>query len=117
MSPAQRRRLLAHAPLEKYTPSTVIELAALERQLQQVKRDGHAVDCEEFLPGLVCVAVRVPPATPKARSNLCVALQAPVMRLGIDKALQLLPALQRAAEALGRIDASPAQPKPTKAGR
>jgi DNA-binding IclR family transcriptional regulator len=117
MSPAQRRRLLAHAPLEKYTPSTVTDLAALESQLQQVKREGHALDREEFLPGLVCVAVRVPPATPKARSNLCVALQAPVMRLGIDKALLFLPALQRAAEALGRIEVPPPQPKPTQARR
>jgi IclR family acetate operon transcriptional repressor len=36
-------------------------------------------------------------------------LQAPVMRLSIDQALQYLPALQRAAEALGRIDAPPAK--------
>ena len=117
MTPAQRQRLLAHAPLEKYTPATLTDLAALERQLQQVKREGHALDHEEFLPGLVCVAVRVPPATPKARSNLCVALQAPVMRLGIDKALQFLPALQRAADALGRIDAPSAPTKATKGRR
>ena len=117
MTPAQRQRLLAHAPLEKYTPATLTDLAALERQLQQVKREGHALDHEEFLPGLVCVAVRVPPATPKARSNLCVALQAPVMRLGIDKALQFLPALQRAADALGRIDAPPAPAKTTRGRR
>ena len=41
------------------------------------------------------------------RSNLCVAIQAPVMRLSIEQALEFLPALQRAAEALGRIDAPP----------
>jgi len=119
MTPAQRRRLLAHAPLQKYTPSTLTDLAALERQLQQVRRDGHALDREEFLPGLVCVAVRVPPAEggTRGRSNLCVALQAPAMRLGIDKALQFLPALQRAANALGRIEAPADSPKPTKAKR
>jgi DNA-binding IclR family transcriptional regulator len=119
MTPAQRRRLLAHAPLQKYTPSTLTDLAALEKQLQQVRRDGHALDREEFLPGLVCVAVRVPPAEggTRARSNLCVALQAPVMRLGIDKALQFLPALQRAANALGRIEAPADSPKPAKAKR
>jgi hypothetical protein len=33
-----------------------------------------------------------------------VAVQAPIMRLGHDKALKLLPALQRAAEALSRIE-------------
>jgi DNA-binding IclR family transcriptional regulator len=111
MSPAQRRRLMAAAPLQKYTPSTLTDIEQIDKQLQQVRRDGYALDREEFLPGLVCVAVRVPPAAggTRALSNLCVALQAPVMRLSIDQALQFLPALQRAAEALGRIDAPPAK--------
>jgi len=38
-------------------------------------------------------------------SNLCVAVQAPVVRLGAAKARLMLPALQRAALALSRIDA------------
>ena len=53
--------------------------------------------------GEVCIAVLVPSAG--GRSNLCVAVQAPTMRLTPDKALQLLPALQRAAQALSEIDA------------
>lgn len=112
MSPAQRRRLLSAAPLQKYTPATLTDVDHIDQQLQQVRRDGYALDREEFLPGLVCVAVRVPPAAGGARalSNLCVALQAPVMRLSIDQALKFLPALQRAAEALGRIDAPPSNP-------
>ncbi|WP_020666049.1 IclR family transcriptional regulator [Amycolatopsis nigrescens] len=103
MSPAQRRKLLAHAPLKKYTPKTVTDLDALEDEFARIRRDGFAVDDEEFLPGLVCVAVLVP--TENGRSNLCVAAQAPVMRLTPDKALALLPALQRAAEAIGRVEA------------
>ncbi len=103
MTPAQRRRLLAHAPLQVYTPRTVTDLDALEDELKRVRRDGYALDNEEFLPGLLCAAVLVP-APGGARSNLCVAVQAPVMRLTADKALQLVPALQRAAAALAAID-------------
>ena len=67
--------------------------------------DGYALDDEEFLPGLLCLAVLVPsPAGLSNLSNLCVAVQAPVMRLTAAKAKQLLPALQRAALALSRID-------------
>ena len=44
------------------------------------------------------------PASPQGRSNLCVAAQAPIMRLTPDKALLLLPALQRAALALSHIE-------------
>jgi IclR family acetate operon transcriptional repressor len=102
MTPAQRQRLLAHAPLEAFTPNTLTNLDALEEEIQQVKRQGFAFDNEEFLPGLLCVAVLVPSAS--GRSNLCVAVQAPIMRLAPDKALKLLPALQRAADALSRIE-------------
>ena len=44
----------------------------------------------------------------RAPSNLCIAIQAPVMRLNADKARQWLPALQRAASALSQIDAQAA---------
>lgn len=103
MTPAQRRRLLAHAPLQAYTARTLTDPVQLEQEVRQVKRQGYALDNEEFLPGLLCVAVLVPSTL--GRSNLSVAVQAPVMRLGADKALQLLPPLQRAAAALALIEA------------
>ena len=103
MSPAQRRRLMGHAPLTRYTGKTLCELDVLDTELKRARRDGYAIDDEEFLPGLVCIAVLVPSAG--GRSNLCVAVQAPTMRLTPEQALQLLPALQRAAQALSEIDA------------
>ena len=110
MSPAQRHRLLAHAPLEKYTARTVTDVAKLEKEIKRVQAAGYALDNEEFLPGLLCIAVLAPPpgvGTPL--SNLCVAVQAPSMRLNAEKAKKLLPALQRAASSLSRID-TPAAP-------
>uniref|UniRef100_UPI00271529C7 IclR family transcriptional regulator n=1 Tax=Aquitalea sp. ASV15 TaxID=2795104 RepID=UPI00271529C7 len=102
MSPSQRRRLLEHVQLTRYTEHTLTDLAALEGELERVKRDGYACDDEEFLPGLFCLAVLVPVAGGK--SNTGIAIQAPVMRLTAEKALSLLPALQRAAAALARIE-------------
>ena len=113
MSPAQRRRLLAHVPLSAYTPKTLVDFETLENEIARVRRDGHAFDNEEFLPGLLCLAVGVP--NPQGRCSLAVALQAPVMRVTADKALQWLPALQRAAAALAAIDADaprPSEPSP-----
>lgn len=109
MTPSQRQRLLAHAPLEAYTPKTLTQLDALEQEIKQVKRQGFALDNEEFLPGLLCLAMLVP--SQHGRSNLCIAVQAPMMRLTVDKALKLIPALQRAADALSHIedDAMPDQ--------
>jgi len=108
MTPSQRQRLLAHAPLEAFTPKTLTDLDALEEEIKQVRRQGFALDNEEFLPGLMCVAVLVP--SPSGRSNLCVAVQAPIMRLTPDKALGLLPALQRAADAFSRIENDASDP-------
>ncbi len=110
MSPAQRRRLLSHAPLAAYTGKTLTDPALLEDELKQVRRDGYALDNEEFLPGLLCAAVLVPSGA--GRSNLCVAVQAPTMRLTPGKVLTLLPRLQQAAAVLSQIELE-AQPLAT----
>ncbi|WP_116297279.1 IclR family transcriptional regulator [Cupriavidus taiwanensis] len=107
LAPAQRQRLLANVELERYTQNTLTDHAQLESELERVKRDGYAMDDEEFLPGLVCIGVLVP-AADGGKSNLGLALQAPVMRVSRDKAVQLLPALQRAAAALAAIEADSA---------
>jgi len=102
LSAEQRKRLLAHAPLEKYTAKTITQLTKFEREIERVQREGYALDEEEFLPGLLCIAVQVPSAA--GLSNLCIAVQAPSVRLSTPKAKQLLPALRRAAAELSRID-------------
>ncbi len=106
MSASQRRRLLEHVPLERYTGNTIIDPEALEAEIERVRNDGYAFDAEEFLPGLLCLAVLVPRAG--GRSNNAVAVQAPVIRLPKDKLVGLLPALRRAAEALEKIEAEAA---------
>jgi DNA-binding IclR family transcriptional regulator len=60
MSTAQRRRLLSNAPLEPYTPKTLTDPEALEKEVQRVRKSGFAIDNEEFLPGLLCIAALVP---------------------------------------------------------
>lgn len=102
LTPPQRRRLLGHLPMQAHTPQTITSLERLEEELQRVAAQGYATDNEEFLPGLRCVAVLVPSA--QGRSNLCVAVQAPILRLTIDGVVDTLPALHRAAAALGAIE-------------
>lgn len=103
MTPGQRQRLLAHAPLERMTARTLTDLARIEREVKRVQKEGCATDDEEFLPGLLCLAVPVPSA--HGASNLAVALQAPTLRVDAARARQFLPALQRAAVAIASIDA------------
>jgi IclR family transcriptional regulator, acetate operon repressor len=103
MSAAQRKRLLAHVPLQAFTPKTLTSFEALDLELENIKRQRYALDDEEFLPGLFCIAVLVP--NPNGKSNMGIAVQSPVMRVNRDKALSFLPALQRAAQALASINA------------
>ncbi len=110
MSPSQRRRLLEDVPLTQYTPRTLVTFDALEAEIERVKRDGYALDAEEFLPGLFCIAVLVP-APNGGKSNTAIAVQAPVMRLTHDKAIQLLPAIQRAASRLSKIEREATPPR------
>jgi DNA-binding IclR family transcriptional regulator len=104
MTQLQRRRLLAQSPLTRYTEKTLITPEQVEQEIERVRRDGFAKDDEEFLPGLLCVAVIVPAA--QGKSNMAVAIQAPIMRMTADKSLSCLPALQRAAQALASIEAA-----------
>ena len=102
MSRAQRHKLLRYAPLKQLTANTITSLEALEEELKQVQSDGFAIDNEEFMSGLVCMAIAVP--TAHGRSNQCVAVQAPAMRLTAADAAALLPKLRGAAAALFEIE-------------
>ncbi|MBB4684065.1 IclR family transcriptional regulator [Amycolatopsis jiangsuensis] len=109
----QRQRLLGCTPLKQYTPKTITEPAALEAELERIREQGYALDDEEYLPGLVCVAVPVPRAD-GTRPVLGVAVQAPVMRLPLDDVTTTLPELRRAAEAISRHETAgdPAEDDP-----
>jgi DNA-binding IclR family transcriptional regulator len=101
MGARQRRTLLDGLPLTRYTASTLTDRASLEAELEAIRRDGHAVDAEEFVEGLVCVAV--PVAAPGQRTVRCaLALQAPAARMSLAQARLQLPRLQVAAQALAR---------------
>ncbi|MCE8023384.1 IclR family transcriptional regulator [Halomonas daqingensis] len=102
MSAAQRRRLLEMTSLKAFTSNTLTDIDALETEIESVQQNGYAFDDEEFLPGLICIAMLAP--NPKGRSNLGIAIQAPVMRMTREQALRHLPALERAAAAIAAID-------------
>lgn len=114
MPPVQRNRLLSHLKYQGYTPNTITSRIGLEAELARVRAQGYALDNEEFLTGLVCVAVAVfePGRRNKVRGS--VAVQAPASRLPIERAAGALPALRRAAEAfgaaIGPADETPARP-------
>lgn len=101
----RRRRLVAALELSRYTERTLVDAAALEAELVRIRRDGFATDNEEYLAGLVCVAV--PVVLSRRRTAACVAVHAPVARMPLDSAVRHLPALRQAAEAIGHTFDAP----------
>lgn len=101
MRPAKRDLLLSLISLERMTDNTITKKADLLKELADIRRNKYALDREEFLSGLVCLAV--PVFQQKANARTCVAaiaIQAPVTRMSPSNILTKLPVLQRAAEAL-----------------
>lgn len=101
LAPRRRSALLAGLPLARYTATTLTERALLDAELQAIARQDYAVDDQEFVQGLVCVAVPVRVAGQRA-VRCALALQAPVARMSLAQALQQLPHLRAAATALAR---------------
>jgi IclR family acetate operon transcriptional repressor len=98
--PAGRRKRVVDAlPLPCFTDQTIVDRRRLVDELARIRRDGVATDNEEYLAGLVCVAV--PVLARDGRAIASVAVHAPVARMPLAAALAHVPTLRRAAAALG----------------
>jgi DNA-binding IclR family transcriptional regulator len=64
----QRRALIAEMPLMRFTPHTITTPHDLENELAAIRAQGYALDREEWLMGLACVAAPV-----FDRHDVCVA--------------------------------------------
>lgn len=107
MPPEKRRIMLEAMILTRYTANTITHVGLLEAELDRIALTGVGVDNEEYLAGLVCLAVPVLDAD--GRTIACVAVQAPVARLPLGMAMEHLPALQKAATAMAQTFATPAE--------
>lgn len=101
MTAEARERLIAQLGLPGMTRNTITTTSALGAECEQIRRDGHACDREEFIAGLIAVAVPVKDAGGQVRAAL--AVHAPVARMTLADAVAQLPALRRAADRLGAL--------------
>jgi IclR family acetate operon transcriptional repressor len=99
MPPAKRARLVETLSFERHTKNTLTGRAAFDAELNAVRQQGFALDDEEFLSGLFCIAVPILDAG-KRTCLAGLALQAPVVRLNRENATEKLAPLRAAAEAL-----------------
>ena len=100
MPDAARERLLESlAPLRAYTPNSTVKPARLAAMLNRIRSEAVSTDNEEFMAGLVAIAV--PVRHPVGEQTIgTVSLNAPAARMTVKRARHFLPALRRAALAL-----------------
>jgi IclR family transcriptional regulator, acetate operon repressor len=100
MARRSRDRFLRLTPLIRHTPNTFSDPAKLSRELDEIRQRGYATDNEEYLPGICCLAV--PVRDSDSRVVATVAVHAPLSRMRIDQAIEFLPTLREAAEAIAQ---------------
>ena len=98
---SRRRRLLQSLELRRFTDSTITDSARLETELRQIRKEQVSFDREEYLVGVVCMAV--PVIGKNGEMLAALAIQAPQARMNVQTARRRRPALQHAAAELAEI--------------
>jgi DNA-binding IclR family transcriptional regulator len=87
---------LANGPLTRYTATTITDPRRLKAELKRIRRQGYSTDNQEFMSGVVCIAVPVPgPRDGRVCAGL--AISAAEARLTLAGAKRFLPDLREAA--------------------
>jgi DNA-binding IclR family transcriptional regulator len=109
LPPRKRDALLRAIPLYQYTENTITDPKRLSNEIEAIRAAGVSTDNQEFLAGVVCVAV--PVKGPNGHPAAALAISAPLARMSLERGLQYVPSLRAAAERLaGTIDEEEDQP-------
>jgi DNA-binding IclR family transcriptional regulator len=101
MPAAERDALIAQLPLTRMTRHTITNAKSLKAECEAIASQGWSSDREEFIAGLIAVAVPVRDASGRARA--AIALHAPSARLSLAEAQRQLPALRAATQRMGGL--------------
>lgn len=101
LSPEKRKRFLNVASLKRYTENTITKPEALKRELEKVKTEKVGCDNEEYVHGLIAIAVPVFDA--KGRICSALSINAPAARYSIKEIQRHIETLRQAARALSKI--------------
>lgn len=101
LDPAVRHKVLQALKLEKLTVNTITDADRLEQELVRIEEAEFSTDNEEFIAGMVAVAVPVLSRNGKLIATL--AIHAPIIRMSMEQALTWIPDLRAAAAQLSDI--------------
>lgn len=96
MPPAERAQMVASLPLSRFTDRTITDRQLLAGELDRIAANGYAVDNEEYVVGVACVAVPVRDAAGDVVA--AVAIHAATAWLPLARAIEFVPQLNAAAQ-------------------
>jgi DNA-binding IclR family transcriptional regulator len=93
-------------PLQRFTPQTITDLEALQKECLTIRDQGWSEDRQELLPGVTCVAVPVYGLKARAVGALVVSTKYPVLSSARRRSLlqALLPAAHEFTTAIGGVE-------------
>lgn len=98
---AQRERVVSATRFLKLTNNTIMDADRLRGELAVIREQGYAIDDEEFIVGVFCIAVPVRDARGRVIAGL--AVQGPQARLPRERVGECLPVLREAADQLTAV--------------
>jgi IclR family acetate operon transcriptional repressor len=104
LPPKRREAYITSGKLRRYTDKTITEPEALRVELDRIAEQGVSTDDQEFLSGVVCLAV--PVCDRNGRACAALAISAAEARLTLGQALSFVPQLREAAGKLSESLAS-----------
>lgn len=101
LSRQMRERILSNIRLKAHTSNTLLNLVDLNRELEATAERGYGLDNEEFIEGMVAMAVPVKDAADRLYATL--SFHAPCMRLPFSAVSGYLPLLRAASKRMGAL--------------
>ncbi|WP_134725437.1 IclR family transcriptional regulator [Paracoccus luteus] len=98
---AELGRYLKRAQLMAHTPATLTDPGLLRDELRRIARQGYSTDRQEFVEGMIAVAVPVRDCAGHLVATL--SFHAPEQRMTLESGLQHLPHLFAAADELAQL--------------
>jgi len=101
LAPGEVAAHLADGPLTRYTATTITDVRRLSAELARIRRQEYSIDNQEFMSGVVCIAV---PVSGPRDGGVCagLAISAAEARLTLAGIRRFLPDLRAAASKLSR---------------
>ncbi len=83
MNPALLSDVMAGLRFEQYTPTTLMDIKALGRELEKIRREGYAIEEGERIEGAMCIGV--PVLNSQGHAHAAISATGPKARMLVKK--------------------------------